>query len=89
LDLSRARKLPAFISDFEDFNSSVNVDSDGKPAGQAMPLPNTGANWIPVGNGVNDDSVPATVPRHFTPNRVELAPAPYPGSTDQVIELGG
>jgi hypothetical protein len=28
-DLSRARKLPAFISDFEDFNSSVNVDSDG------------------------------------------------------------
>jgi hypothetical protein len=38
-----------------------------------MPLPNIGANWIPVGNGVNDDSVPATVPLHFTPNRVELA----------------
>jgi hypothetical protein len=29
-----------------------------------MPFPNNGANWTVVSNGVNHDSVPATVPRH-------------------------
>jgi hypothetical protein len=38
-----------------------------KPAGQPTPLSNTGAKWILGGNSVNDDSVPATVPRHSTP----------------------
>src|SRR5215211_4895482 len=41
--------------------------------GQATPLPNTDANWTLVSNGVNDDSVPATVPGHSMPNHIQVA----------------
>jgi hypothetical protein len=37
-----------------------------------MPLPNTDAKWTLVSNGVNDDSVPATVSDHFMPKHTQV-----------------
>jgi hypothetical protein len=56
------RHLAAHLTGFEDLNSSANIDSSRKRAGQPMSWCNSIENLALLDNDNNGDSVPATVP---------------------------